>query len=238
MLKEKEFRDYTFRLIGEADFGQYKAACSLSPKELTEFLALGQYMDKFNVFDFWNHFSYFLNSKEMDIYGLFDEKILVGFAAMSRSPRQFGTQISYWIRNGYHGKGLGKLFMFYLLTRALGPKNFKFAELIIDQENHASLSVAEALGLTLIDSWEDAESGAGTKNSGKFRLYMAFENRFSVEAEQRGLTPYQALQELWALEALGLVTAIPYEQIPKPFKRVTLRETLRFAKKPRPEKGE
>lgn len=67
---------------------------------------------------------------------------------------------------------------------------------------------------------------------------MAFENRFSVEAEQRGLTPYQALQELWALEALGLVTAIPHEQIPKPYKRVALRETLRFAKKPRPEISE
>lgn len=236
MIKEKELKDYTFRLIGEADFVQYKAACSLSPKELTEFLSIGQHMETFDIFDFWNHFTYFLYSKEMDIYGLFDDRTLVGFAAMSRSPRQFGTQISYWIRNGYHGKGLGKLFMFYLLSRALGPKNFIFAELIIDQENYASLSVANDLGLTLVDSWESFDSGAGTKNSGKFHLYMAFENRFSVEAEQRGLTPYQALQELWVLEALGAIKAIPYEDLPKPTTRASLRSTLRFARKPRPER--
>lgn len=233
MLKEKEMKDYTFRLIREADFGQYKAACSLSPKELTEFLSLGQHMDEFNVFDFWNHFSYFLNSKKMDIYGLFDEKMLVGFATMSHSNRSFGCELTYWIRHGYHGKGLGRLFMFHLLTRALGPKGFLFAELIIDQENHASVAVAEGLGLTLIRSWEDPDAGVGSKSSGKFHLYAEFENLFKLEAESRGMTPKELIEEIWMYEALGAIKAIPHKDISKPPKRVTLRETLRFTKRPK-----
>ncbi len=57
MIKEIDYRKYRYRQIGEADFKEFRAACSSSSKELTDFLNIGQYMETYTVIDHWNLFS-------------------------------------------------------------------------------------------------------------------------------------------------------------------------------------
>ena len=105
--------------------------------------------------------------------------------------------------------------------------------MIIDQENKASLAIVDSLGITRIKSWEDKGVTGGVKNSGKFHLYMAFEHRLELEAEEIGITPLEALVELWTLEKLGAIHAIPHDQLPKLPRRISMRENLKWAKRPR-----
>jgi RimJ/RimL family protein N-acetyltransferase len=228
MSKEIDYRKYAYRQIGEADFKEFRAACSSSPKELTEFLNIGQYMETYNVIDHWNLFSTILHCGEYDSYGLFEGKTLIGFATMSHSVRSFGCQIVYWIRNGYHGMGLGKLFMYNLLRDSLGRKGFKFAELIIDLENIPSVKIAESLGLYRIDEWEDFENGQGSRRSGRYRLYMAIDHLIELEAQAAGVEPIDVLRKMWVEEQLGLIQAIPMEAPKWSLDSNRLRGTLRF----------
>jgi len=137
---------------------------------------------------------------------------LIGFATMAHSKREFGCQIVYWIRNGYHGMGLGKLFMYYLLRDSLGRKGFKFAELIIDVENIPSIKVAESLGLYRIDEWEDSVNGQGSKRSGRYRLYMAIDHLIELEAQELGVEPIDILRKIWLDKHLGIIEAIPVSE--------------------------
>jgi len=223
--------------VSWTDFKKFESACRDSKKELTEFLSMGEYMSQYISMDYWNLFGALLKSKELDLYGLYHETKLLGVASMYHSSRPFGCQLVYWIRGGYHGKGLGKYFLFQLLTVALGRKNFLFAELIIDEENKASVSVAEALQLDLIHRWERPQSGQGIMNSGKFRLYFAFENIFRCEAEQANVLPIELLDFFWHQWDKGIDMRMFLPKASMPEKRTTLRDTLRLADGSIPKKG-
>jgi len=131
------------------------------------------------------------------------------------------------IRGGYHGKGLGVAFMYMLLREALGRKNLLFAELIIDQENKASIAVADQLCLDRVDEWELKASGQGRKNSGKFHKYHAYENIFLTQAKKEDMTPLELLDNFWRLWNVGIDARqfLPYR---KKIEIPTLRSTLRL----------
>jgi len=189
------------------DFGEFKRACLASPAELTEFLSMGEFMESYIFSDYWNLFNALLKDKESNVYGLFDGSILVGVGSTFPTTRTFGRQIIYWIRNGYHGKGLGLLFMDALINRTITENGFTFAELVIDRENIPSIKVAESLGLTLIDEWDNIGSGQGKLNSGKFAVYCAFDHELEVLAEESKCEPFEILQQMWWLEAIGEIEA-------------------------------
>lgn len=210
------------------DFDEFKRACLASPDELTAFLSKGEFMKYYNLVDFLNLFNAMLKDRETNVYALFEGKTLVGVGTSTPANRSFGTQLLYWIRNGFHGKGYGLFFMYNLIYRAIGNGAY-FAELIIDQENIPSIKVAESLGLTKVKEWNRLESGQGERNSGKFAAYYAYDHRLEVEAERLQVEPFILLQDLWFREAIGEIEAPKMITRRNKFGRNRLSQNLRFA---------
>jgi RimJ/RimL family protein N-acetyltransferase len=231
-LENYDYSKLTFRRVSWLDYKQFEDACRDSQKELTEFLSIGEFMHQYISMDYWNLFGALLKSKELDLFGVYEDKKILGIASIYHSSRPFGCQIVYWVRGGYHGKGIGKYFLYRLLSDALGRKGFIFVELIIDEENKASIAVAEQLELELVHSWERRASGQGKLNSGRFRMYYAFENIFRWEAKQCDMTPLELLDYFWFEMERGIDMTV---FLPKPqtkFKRTTLRDSLRLVVNP------
>lgn len=203
------------RMLGWDDLIKFEQACRESQKELTEYLSLGEGMSQYLSMDYWSLLNALLEDKTLDLYGLFDGDQLIGSASFHKYPFVLGTQITYWIRGGYHGKGLGKLFLFLLLTEALGRKNLLFVDLIIDLENKASLSIVEDLCIDRIAEWEGSESGQGSKNSGRFAKYQVYENIFQCYAKDRGMTPAELLDKFYLLWLKGIDARqiLPYREV-------------------------
>lgn len=232
-MEKYDYKKLQFRMISWLDYKKFEEACRDSRTELTDFLSMGQFMSEYISMDYWNLFGALLKSKEVDMYGIFDKDKLLGVASISRSSRHFGCQIVYWIRGGYHGMGLGRFFLFRLLTEALGRKNFLFAELIIDEDNIASIRVAEQLGLELVHKWEGSQSGQGSKNSGNFRMYYAFENIFMKEAEKAEVSPIELLDYFWQqMDRLGIDMRQFLPKGRREVPRISLRDTLRLVVNP------
>jgi RimJ/RimL family protein N-acetyltransferase len=226
-MKERNYENLTFRMMSYIDFDEFQRACLASDEELTAFLSLGKYMKHYIFADYWNLFTSMLKERDTNAYGLFDGSTLVGFGTTSPANKSFGTQIVYWIRNGYHGKGYGVYLMYMLICRTI-ENGSHFAELIIDRENIPSIKVAESLGLTKIKDWERIESGQGERNSGKFSMYYAFDNRIEVMAEEKKLQPINLLEQLWMLEALGVIPTPKMEIKRSKFGKTRLSQNLRF----------
>lgn len=222
-----DYSKLRIRMLGWGDYLKFEKACRDSQKELTEYLSLGEGMDQYLSLDYWNLFGALLKDQTLDLFGLLDGDELLGVASYHRASFELGCQIVYWIRGGYHGKGLGAAFMYMLLREALGRKNLLFAELIIDQENKASIAVADQLCLDRVDEWELKASGQGRKNSGKFHKYHAYENIFLTQAKKEDMTPLELLDNFWRLWNVGIDARqfLPYR---KKIEIPTLRSTLRL----------
>ena len=226
-MKERNYENLTFRMMSYIDFDEFQRACLASDEELTAFLSFGEYMEYYIFSDYWNLFTSMLKERDTNVYGLFEGSTLVGFGTTSPANKSFGTQIVYWIRNGFHGKGYGVYLMHRLICRTI-ENGSSFAELIIDRENIPSIKVVESLGLTKIKDWERSESGQGKLNSGKFSMYYAFDHRIEVMAEEKNLQPINLLEHLWELEALGEIETPKMEIRRSKFGKTRLSQNLRF----------
>jgi RimJ/RimL family protein N-acetyltransferase len=226
-MKERNYENLTFRMMSYIDFDEFQRACLASDEELTAFLSFGEYMEYYIFADYWNLFTSMLKERDTNVYGLFEGSTLVGFGTTSPANKSFGTQIVYWIRNGFHGKGYGVYLMHRLICRTI-ENGSSFAELIIDRENIPSIKVVESLGLTKIKDWERSESGQGKLNSGKFSMYYAFDHRIEVMAEEKNLQPINLLEHLWELEALGEIETPKMEIRRSKFGKTRLSQNLRF----------
>ena len=205
-MKERNYEKLTFRMMSYIDFEEFKRACLASPEELTAFLSKGEFMEYYNLVDYLNLFNAMLKDRETNVYALFEGQTLVGVGTSSPANRSFGSQLIYWIRNGFHGKGYGLYFMYKLISRAIN-NGADYAELIIDRENIPSIKVAETLGLTKVKEWERPENGQGERNSGKFAMYFAYDHGLEVAAERLGVEPLILIQDLWFREELGQIEA-------------------------------
>jgi len=226
-MKERNYENLTFRMMSYIDFDEFQRACLASDEELTAFLSFGEYMEYYIFADYWNLFTSMLKERDTNVYGLFEGSTLVGFGTTSPANKSFGTQIVYWIRNGFHGKGYGVYLMHRLICRTI-ENGSSFAELIIDRENIPSIKVVESLGLTKIKDWERSESGQGKLNSGKFSMYYAFDHQIEVIAEEKNLQPIDLLEHLWELEALGEIETPKMEIRRSRFGKTRLSQNLRF----------
>ena len=226
-MKERNYENLTFRMMSYIDFEEFKRACLASPEELTAFLSKGEFMEYYNVVDYLNLFNAMLKDPETNVYALFEGKTLVGVGTSSPANRPFGTQLIYWVRNGFHGKGYGLYFMYNLISRAI-HNGADYVELIIDRENISSIKVAETLGLTKIKEWNRPESGQGECNSGKFVMYFAFDHQIEVMAKEKNLQPITLLEHLWELEAIGKIETPKMEIRRSKFGKTRLSQNLRF----------
>lgn len=219
--------DLVFRMMAYSDFQEFQAACLDSREELTEYLDLGKYMEFFIFTDYWSFFCKMLKEPDTNVYGLFEGKKLLGSAIAMPANRHFGAHLIGWIRHGYHRRGLASFYLEKLIDRCF-QNGHLFVEMVIDQENDPSKRVAEKLGLSKIREWENAESGQGFGNSGRFVLYYAFSDRIKKLAMNYDLQPQEILDQLWTLEALGLVESPKMIQKPSQFGRNRISQNLRF----------
>ena len=187
------YQHFKFRLIKWTDFDEFRRSFSESQFEISMFLAIGRTIINYSIIDYWNLFTWYMNSKEYDIYGLFDDSNLVGFASISKANLDFGCDIIYWIRKKYQGLGLGKIFLFYLLSISLGRKGFIIAQLQINKHNFKSIRIAENLGLTKVNSEDIQFLGFEPEIANHFYIYLALENIFQIDSEKMGLTPVEAI---------------------------------------------
>jgi hypothetical protein len=100
--------------------------------------------------------------------------------------------------------------------------------MVIDHANEPSKKVAEKLGLSKIREWENVESGQGYGNSGRFLLYCAFSDQIKELAMNYDLQPQEVLEQLWTLEALGIVESPKMIERPSQFGRNRISQNLRF----------
>jgi len=216
-----------FRMMAYSDFQAFQEACLESREELTTYLDLGKYMENFIFTDYWSLFSHLLKEPEMNLYGLFEGKKLLGSAAVMPSSNSFGAQIVGWIRHGYHSQGLATFYLPKLIERCF-KNGHHFVEFVIDQENAPSQKVAEKLGLVKISEWENFESGQGLRNSGEFVLYYVFDSQIQETARASSRTPQEILAQLWILESLGIVQTPVLVEKPPQFGRTRISQTIRF----------
>ena len=132
------------------------------------------------------------------------------------------------IRGGFHGLGLGKMWMYLLLREALGRKRFLFVELHIDKANTPSVTIAEQLAHDRVDEWTSPLFGHQGPRSGHYYAYHAYENIFLQTAASMKKTPLELLSIFWQLwdEGIDARQFLPYEQH---VERPTLCSTLRLA---------
>lgn len=216
-----------FRMMAYSDFQAFQEACLESKEELTTYLDLGRYMENFIFTDYWSLFTHLLKEPEMNLYGLFDARKLLGSAAVMPASRSFGAQIVGWVRHGYHSQGLATLYLPKLIERCF-ENGHHFVEFVIDQENAPSRKVAEKLGLVKISEWENFESGQGLRNSGKFVLYYGFDSHIQQIANDASRNPQEIHDQLWVLEALGIVQTPVLVERPPQFGNTRISQTIRF----------
>ena len=227
---ESNFENFSVRPMSFLDADEFKRACLASPKELTDFLSVGESMQNFIFSDYWNLLFNSLKDPETNSYGLFEGKKLIGFCTSYPSNKPLGRQLVYWIRNGFHGRGLGRYFVENLINRITNINGFEFIQLIIDRDNLSSIKVAESLNLFRFEEWEGFESGQGKLNSGKFCSYYAFSDDTKAAAAQIGIHPILVLQQLWYLMAAGVIQVPEIEARSMDPSRNRIVQTLRFVR--------
>ncbi len=192
---EQEVKDLAhtdFRILTRADFKEFRAAYQESMESMSTFLDLAFFSRKPSFEDMWDFFNQILRDRSVDMYALFDGDKILGIGSYSYSNlSERGCQIVLWMRKGYVGKKVGTYMLRRLTSVAFYEKKFRFAELIIDEENVASRKVAKKVGYMLIEIM-DAHT-QGTNGSGRYCRYLCYDGELEALAGNYGRQPIDLL---------------------------------------------
>lgn len=192
---EQEVKDLAhtdFRILTRADFKEFRAAYQESMESMSTFLDLAFFSRKPSFEDMWGFFNQILRDRSVDMYALFDGDKILGIGSYSYSNlSERGCQIVLWMRKGHVGKKVGTYMLKRLTSVAFYEKKFRFAELIIDEENIASRKVAKKVGYMLIEIM-DAHT-QGTNGSGKYCRYLCYDGELEALAGNYGRQPIDLL---------------------------------------------
>lgn len=192
---EQEVKDLAhtdFRILTRADFKEFRAAYQESMESMSTFLDLAFFSRKPSFEDMWVFFNQILRDRSVDMYALFDGDKILGIGSYSYSNlSERGCQIVLWMRKGHVGKKVGTYMLKRLTSVAFYEKKFRFAELIIDEENIASRKVAKKVGYMLIEIM-DAHT-QGTNGSGKYCRYLCYDGELEALAGNYGRQPIDLL---------------------------------------------
>jgi len=136
----------TFRMLSKLDFNEFKQAATESIESNMEYLYFGQFFDRANLIEMLNYFSYMLEDRTTDHYGLFEGNKLLGHVAITKGQGPLGVEIYGWVRKGFHNKGIGELGLDTACALAFNHKGFNYSMLVINQNNSPSRAVAEKIG--------------------------------------------------------------------------------------------
>ena len=136
----------TFRMLSLLDISQFKQAALESIQTNYEYLYLGILMEKASPTQFIMAFLDMLKSREVDHFGVFDGKQILGHVAYSFGMSPLGTELMGWTRASYQNQGIGEFGLEVGCELAFQRKDFNFVELRISEKNLASRAVAEKIG--------------------------------------------------------------------------------------------
>lgn len=178
----KRFANFDFRILTKNDFPEFAQAYRESIDSMSTFLDLGYFSEQRPYLEMLKYFQGILKTDTVDMFGIFDDGKLLGVANYySTSYSGNGTQITLWMRQGVKNRGVGTYFMKRLTSHAFYEKGFRFAELVIDEQNLASRKMAEKVGYELMEIL-DVET-QGKLGSGKYCRYIIFIGELESIAE-------------------------------------------------------
>ena len=192
------FKELTFRRLTFLDAVEFSRASNESIESMSSYLDLGYFSKPRPFIDNFYDFMDSLKSKEIDLFGIFNEGKLLGvgiYSFLTYSPN--GCQILIWMRKSALGKNMGTYFLKRLTSHAFYKKEFRFVELMIDETNLASRRMAKKVGYVHIESF--AAYTQGEKGSGVLCRYMCF------------IGEIVALAELHEKRAIDLIDHPAYE---------------------------
>ena len=176
------FANLEFRVLTKDDFPEFAQAYRESIHTMSTFLDLGYFSQQRPYLEMLRYFQRMLNSRKIDLFGIFHNRKLLGVANFYWTAySENGTQITIWMRQGEKNKGLGTYFMKRLTSHAFYKKGFRFAELVIDEQNIASRRMAEKVGYELMEILEVETQGK--LGSGKYCRYIIFIGEIESIAE-------------------------------------------------------
>jgi RimJ/RimL family protein N-acetyltransferase len=140
--------DMYMRLLKPSDFNEFRRAAIESTSTNYEYLAYGALFEGLDIFSFANEYTNLLSDFQMEHWGLFHRKKLIGHIAFTSGYGPLGTEIIGWIRKGYQSRGVGEIGLKTAASLAFGHKGFNYVELRISEANMASRRVAEKVGFS------------------------------------------------------------------------------------------
>ena len=179
------FKEFAFRRLTFLDAVEFSRASNESIESMSSYLDLGYFSKPRPFIDNFYDFMDSLKSKEIDLFGIFNEGKLLGvgiYSFLTYSPN--GCQIVIWMRKSALGKNMGTYFLKKLTSHAFYKEEFRFVELMIDETNLASRRMAEKVGYVHIESF--ASYTQGEKGSGKYCRYICFDSTIDALAEGYG----------------------------------------------------
>ena len=150
----KENRIDLNKLVGrackESDAKEHFQAIQESYTEVDRYIPWVHEMDKWTVqehADYLKFMSY--SSSTIKNFLFFYEDKLVGAGHLHPSTWLNTAEISYWVRNGFQGMGIGEAIAMKMANFAYGNLGFRHSLFLIDRNNVGSKRIVENLGATL-----------------------------------------------------------------------------------------
>lgn len=178
----ENFAKYEFRILNRYDFMQYVDAHNESIDSNMDYMDLGYFSIERPLKVHQEHYNRNVRDQAMDMYGIFDNGRLLGMACYFNTVwSENGCHVTIWMRKSVKGKGVGTYFLKRISSEAVYKKNFRFVELLIDEENKASRRMAEKVGYELIEVLDVPTQGK--KGSGSYCRYILFAPELDSVAE-------------------------------------------------------
>jgi RimJ/RimL family protein N-acetyltransferase len=181
---EIERKNLLFRRISYLDFYEFKKAGIESISTNEAFLSFGPIFKNMTVLEYMYLFSDLMKDESSDSYGLFHNRVLLGYLSFSFGFSDLGTELIGWTRNGFHQLGLGELGLNTACEVAFQSKNFNYVELKIDATNTNSRKLAEKCGF---NPYLKIKYNIGSEDC--YIYYVKFNPKIIALAKRYGLRP-------------------------------------------------
>jgi RimJ/RimL family protein N-acetyltransferase len=170
------------RMLSLLDISNFREAALESIHTNYDYLYLGILMEQANPTQFMLAFLDMLKNQQVDHYGVFEGKQILGHVAYSFGMTPLGTELMGWTRASHQNQGIGEFGLEVATKIAFEHKKFNFVELRISEKNLASRTVAEKVGFKPVLRVPYSAEG----DSGCWIMYLKVSPRVKKLARQFG----------------------------------------------------
>jgi RimJ/RimL family protein N-acetyltransferase len=175
------FKEFELRLLTPLDALEFAEAQNESFQSLSNYFDQDYFSKPHSFTEILNDLMVTIRSRELDLYGLYDGKRLLGVGVYHYiSYSDYGCQVVVWMRRSEEGKKIGAYLLKKLTLYAFFEKEFRFVELLIDESNMASRNIATKVGYEHIETF--AGNTSGRLASGKYCRYLCFDGQIDALA--------------------------------------------------------